>query len=207
MGCCDIKTSKLLNYLILYLEEEITRKVKIEKDLSEITIIIKNKNYNDILFKGSLDSCAIDLIDYYKSNLEVNKNNCIIIFKKEDGQEIFLDKTLAENGLKDNDTIAAEIIEENELLKEEIKKQIKEKVKEGLIPIIIQNSTLYLDLYYVSPKLKFKVIAEKFHEKHQEKKWYFLYSGKIIDEEKTFEELKIKALSRILVNELEIEEN
>ena len=92
MGCCDIKTSKLLNYLILYLEEEITRKVKIEKDLSEITIIIKNKNYNNILFKGSPDSCAIDLIDFYKSNLEVNKNNCIIIFKKEDGQQIFLIK-------------------------------------------------------------------------------------------------------------------
>ena len=111
-----------------------------------------------------------------------------------------MDCIIAENE-EENEVEIRESCNADDLKKEEFKKSMKEKIKEGFIPIIIQNPTLNQELYYANPKVKFKVIVEKFNKKNPGKNWFFLFKGNIIDLEKTLEELKMKPLSKILVHE------
>ena len=184
----------------------------------KLSIIIKNKNYKDIQLEANFDDYIKDVIENYKTKMQNDKINNIG-FKNENGKYIFPDQKLYEAGIYNMSTIYAEFEEEKDELdekekikngltisqrrKEKLKSIMKQKLQEGLITIQLYNSSLGTDFYFVNPKVKFQVVADQFYDKNPGKKWYFIFDGIQISPEETVENLKIKMLSKILVQEYE----
>ena len=106
--------------------------------------------------------------------------------------------------MDDKDKIESKVYDK-EIPKKELEKlklKMKQKLKEGLITILIFNYKLGNQFFFVNPKVKFKSVAEMFNNNNPDKEWFFLHDGKLVDQEKTLAELKIKMLSKILVEEL-----
>ena len=194
----------------------------------KIIIIIWANNINDIQLQVKSDDTIKDLISKYKSKLQ--KNNIIIsALKNEEGKFLFPDKKLDEIGIKNMSVIYAEmeyIEEENneiyknkiddidrmgtqfsgrELTNEELGQLriiMKQKYKEGLITLQMHNTFLGTQYFFVNPKVKFKKVAEQFVSQNPGK-WFYIFNGLLIDQEETLEKLKIKMLSKILVEKMD----
>lgn len=173
-----------------------------KNNISNLTIIIKNNNFRDIQLQVTSDILVKDIIEKYKNKLEKNINDDIGL-KKGDGSYLPPKKTLCELGIKNMENIFVENEEEyiKRKEKEEFKKIIKEKLKKGLYTIAIRSSDLKNEYYFVRPNIKFEVLAEEFKAKNPNKKCYFLFQGKKVDEKRTLEELNIKHLSVIITAE------
>ena len=195
--------------------------------MDEKIIIIRTNNLNDIQLQVKNDETIKDLISKYKSKLQ--KNNIIIsALKNEDGKLLFPDKKLGEIGIKNMSIIYAEMeyAEENneiyknktddkvrmgtqvggrELTNEELEQLriiMKQKYKEGLITLQMHNTFLGTQYFFVNPKVKFKKVAEQFVSQNPGK-WFYIFNGLLIDQEETLEKLKIKMLSKILVEKMD----
>ena len=111
---------------------------------SNLTIIIKNKNYKDIKLYVKSDELIQNIIEKYKSKLQ-NDKIIDISFQKEDGKYISPQLTIKQSGIKEMEIINAEIygIEDMEIINAEInednnnektyielKKKMEKKIKE-----------------------------------------------------------------------------
>lgn len=190
-----------------------------------MTIIIKSKNLRDIELQVNSDDYIKDIIKKYKSKLQDDKI-INITFKKENGELIIPNHTLFDEGIENKSILYAEYeydegnneedkndenkrietkIENSGLSQEQIKKLknlMKENLKNGLITILIYNSSLGTEYYHVNPKVNFQIIADQFSNRHPEKKWYYLFDGIKVSQDQTLKELKIKMLSKVLAQEL-----
>ena len=191
--------------------------------MDEKIIIIRTNNLNDIQLQVKNDDTIKDLISKYKSKLQ--RNNIIIsALKNEDGKFLFPDKKLGEIGIKNMSIIYAEMEyaeENNEINKNKIDDKVrmgtqvggneeleqlriimKQKYKEGLITLQMHNTFLGTQYFFVNPKVKFKKVAEQFVNQNPGK-WFYIFNGLLIDQEETLEKLKIKMLSKILVEKVD----
>lgn len=215
------KIEKIIDYKgnKIYSEDNNDINEKIKED-ENITIIIKSQ-IKDIHIQVKLDDIIKDIIIRYKSKLQNDKIN-VLAFRNESGKILFPNHKLRDIGIKDmsiiyadlefeeeenkdqdskiNDNLEYEEISKSDL--EDLKLKMKKKLKEGLITIQIHNNKLGTQFFFVNPKVKFKVVAEQFNKKNPGKNWYYLYNGKIVDLDDTLSKLKIKMLSKILVEEL-----
>lgn len=208
---------------IIIHKEKINKNEDIFSTKEKILIIIKNQNFKDIQLQVNFDEYIKDVIDKYKTKLQ-NDKIINIVFKNENDKYIFPDQKLCQAGIHNMSVIYSELEVErdkkdekenikneygfikSQQRKEKLKKIMKEKLKEGLITIQLYNASLGTDFYFVNPKVKFQVVADEFHYKNPGKKWYFLFEGIKISPEETLEKLKIKMLSKIIVQEYEEKE-
>ena len=197
----------ILNQFNQNIEVNGTKENKIAKEQNEnIKIIIKSSELQDMELYVNSNDYVKDVIQKYKTKIQNDKVN--IIFKNNEGKELLPYKTLGDHEIRDMSIIYAsnENSEKgnNELTPqqiEKIKNIMKEKKKQGLITIIIFNTTLGNQFYFVEKNVKFQKVAKLFKEQNPRKNWFFLFDGLKIDEEKTLKELGIKMLSKILAEE------
>ena len=175
-------------------------------DTSHLKIIIKNKNYRDIQLLVNSDDIIKDIIEKYKSKLQ-NDKLIDIEFQKQDGKFISPNLTIKSSGIKEMEIINAVIceIDNNNNIpqknKEELMAKIKQGIERGLIPIMICNPELGNEAFIVDPKVKFKIVATQYSNKHEGKAFFYLFGGQQISREKTLEELEITKFSKILAQE------